>query len=909
MTKYTRKFSLWLSAFIFFVSIFYSCHFFEKEIDFNAQVRPILNKNCISCHGGVKQAGGFSVLFREEALGVTKSGKPAIIEGDAKNSEFIKRLTHHDNELRMPLNKSPLTKEEIEILTKWVNQGAKWADHWAFINPKMPKIPNAKISDFNKNEIDNFIVEKLKEQKLNPSKEADKITLARRVSLDLIGLPTPDSIFQVYMADNSPKAYENLVDNLLQSPHFGERWAAVWLDLARYADSKGYEKDGYRNIWRYRDYVIKSFNENKPYNQFIIEQLAGDLLPNSSDEQKIATAFHRNTLNNDEGGADNEEFRIASVIDRTNTTFDALQGITFGCTQCHSHPYDPIRHKEYYKFMAFFNNTADYDSPDEAPTFVVKEDIDSVKAIETLKMLHQITHKNEKFEIASLKKLKRKYLQTDIEIADLNEINGWEYDKFRVYNPKVGAYLLIKNIDLTKIQELSFKAMIKDGMALDVVIDNPKGKKIASIDLGCSFFEWYGYHCNLSTKVLGVHDVYFIARKDKNGNFDGSLKEIGFVEKQLSNYQTQQLINEYRYKAKNYISPSGTPIMQDLPAEKSRITQVFVRGSFMNKGDTVTCDVPPFLGKLPENAPKNRLGMALWLTSDEHPLLARVAVNRFWEQIFGVGIVETLEDFGSQGIKPTHPALLDWLSVTFRNEYKWDVKKILKTIVMSGTYRQSSSATKEQMAIDPKNKYLSHMSRVRLSFEQIRDQSLAISGLLSTKIYGKSVMPYQPDGIWQVVYNDFKWKTAEGEDKYRRGLYTFMRRSSPYPNMITFDGPSREFCLVRRIKTNTPLQALATLNDTTFIESAQKLADLMLKNGNDVDQNIAFGYKKCLYKSPTTQKIEKLKQLYIKSYSFYKSNKSKAIAMAGTDNNAEQKAAFTVVASAIINLDEFLTKE
>ncbi|HZF62844.1 MAG TPA: DUF1549 domain-containing protein, partial [Chitinophagaceae bacterium] len=600
------------------------------------------------------------------------------------------------------MEKDPLTEQEIAILERWIEQGAEWADHWSFIKPKKATPPDTEENAFVKNDVDRFVLQKLEEKGLKHSPEADKATLIRRVSLDLTGLPPTEKEVNDFVKDRSPDAYEKVVDRLLALPAYGERWTAMWLDMARYADSKGYEKDVHRNIWRYRDYVIKAFNEDKPYDKFTIEQLAGDLLPNPNEEQIIATAFHRNTMNNDEGGTDNEEFRTAAVIDRINTTFDVWQGITIGCVQCHSHPYDPIRHKEYFSFMAFLNNTSDEDLPEDSPVYLSKSDYDLEKSKGIIANMKRIMGDKSK-DSTDLKTLRRKYLFPRFSPYDFDELHKVLYNHPTVRFLETGSYIKFSNLDLTNINKISLDYISDKGGSFDIRTESAQGPILASIKLDLTS----GFENQASAdikSVRGKKDIYLIFKTDEPKPTDGRLYSIKFLTS--GNKGRRELIlDSLRKELAQYLNPSGTVVMKELPADKKRITHVFNRGSWIDKGEKVEAAVPKALNPMPQGAPKNRLGMAQWLVSKENPLTARVAVNRFWEQLFGYGIVETLEDFGSQGNKPTHPELLDWLAVTFMDDHNWSMKKILKTIVLSGTYRQSSIATPEHLEKDPKNLY------------------------------------------------------------------------------------------------------------------------------------------------------------------------------------------------------------
>lgn len=888
----------------------------KEKIDFSAQVKPILNKRCISCHGGVKQNGGFSVLFREEALDTLESGKLAVIPGDPDHSEMIRRINEKDPEARMPYKEEPLSKDEIRILTKWVEEGAEWGEHWAY-NPLQPVIvpkSNRVLSGFGgpseewaKNDIDYFILRKLEEKGLKPSGEADRATLIRRVYLDLIGLPPTLEQAVEFINDKSEDAYEKVVDQLLASPRYGEKWASWWLDLARYADTKGYEADRSRTIWQYRDYVIRSFNEDKPFDQFTIEQLAGDLLPNPSDVQLIATGFHRNTMNNEEGGTDDEEFRVAAVIDRTNTTWEVWQGTTMGCVQCHSHPYDPIRHEEYYKSLAYFNNTRDEDVADEHPVLRLYEGGDQKKLEAITAWVLRQAGEDKAFEVKRfLKTLEPKYHAHDFDQFENGALSGYKWLHIRP-----GGSARIKGIDLENKTQLYINYLMHEtGGSFEIRKDHPGGEVIARVNLKKSK-EFRIIDIPLKPSA-GTHDLYFIFQNPRLEKDRGvcAIEWFSFQEDLPGNKSNQLAAVRKSFIELLQADVEKTPVLIENTSIQERETRIFERGNWLVKGDVVTPDVPRAFNTASLQVPPDRLGFARWLMSKENPLTARTLVNRFWEQIFGYGIVETLEDFGSQGIPPTHPQLLDWLALRWMNDHQWSMKKILKDIVMSATYRQESRVTEDALEKDQRNEWLSRGVRVRLSAEQIRDQALAVSGLLSEKMYGKGVMPFQPEGIWNSVYNGESWKQSEGEDQYRRGVYTFIKRTSPYPSMIMFDGSSREVCLGRRIRTNTPLQALVTLNDPVYVEAARALASRMVEyDPASFMESIRYGYRSLTFKEIPDEKLAILLTLYHDAFEVYKSDTVAAHAITNEKNGTARLAAMTVVSNALLNLDEVITKE
>ncbi|MEO6188678.1 MAG: DUF1553 domain-containing protein [Ginsengibacter sp.] len=893
----------------------------RQVIDFSTQVKPILNKNCITCHGGVRRQSNYSLLFRSDALAKAKSGKFAIVPGDPDHSEMMRRLTVKDPEERMPFKHQPLPEDQINILRKWIKQGAQWGDHWAYVPVKQEPVPKPKNSffglipakkiDWVKNDIDFFIYEKLQEEKLKPSEEADKATLLRRVSLDLTGLPPSEKIAGQFLQNNRDNAYETLVDSLLASPRYGEHFTAMWLDLARYADTKGYEADRGRRIWEYRDWLIKAFNSDKPYDQFLIEQLAGDLFPNATDDQFVATAFNRNTLTNDEGGTDNEEFRTAAVLDRVNTTWQALMGTTFSCVQCHSHPYDPFRHEDYYKFMAFFNDTRDEDTNEDYPLLRKFNTEDSLKLFKVTNWLKENNSEEEAKRVYIFLKTWQPAINSLLADKCVNsEISSSWWLVLRN-----NALARLKSVSLEQKSELIFRYTgYVEGGTWTIHLDEPDGPVLKKI-----FVEktkvWKITSIDFPV-ASGVHDLFFtysnpnLKKPDENGMlFDWFYFTNPLEEKDKKGYAE---INKLFWELLN-APVATTPVMMDNPKDMHRTTYVFEKGSWLVKGEKVSPDVPGSLNPFPKNAPRNRLGLAKWLTSKQNPLTARTMVNRLWEQLFGTGLVETLEDMGTQGALPTHRELLDYLAWNFMNTDNWSTKKLLKRIVMSATYRQDAKVSKENLERDPSNKWYARAPRVRLSAEQIRDQALAVSGLLSEKMYGPGVMPWQPEGIWKSPYNGLAWTKSEGEDQYRRSLYTYWKRTAPYPSMMTFDAASREVCTARRIRTNTPLQALVTLNDSVYLDASRHFAYRMKDEtkSNEANVWISKGYELAMLKPISESKLKALVKLYDKAYRQFKNDKEKMndiVSDNSPQRNNPETAALVVVASAILNLDELITK-
>ncbi|MGK2860843.1 MAG: DUF1553 domain-containing protein [Chitinophagaceae bacterium] len=890
--------------------ISYSIMMPGRKVDFSADVKPILNKKCITCHGGVKAKAGFSVLFREDALAKTESGKPAIIPGDPDGSEMIRRISSNDPEERMPYKHEALSKQEISILKRWIKQGAQWGDHWAYLPVTKVELPETD-NKWIRNDVDKFIFAKLQDEKLKPSAQADKPTLLRRVSLDLIGMYPSAKLAHKYLKSNKVNGYELLVDSLLASPHFGERWASLWLDLSRYADTKGYEADGGRDIWKYRDWLIKAFNDDKPYNEFLTEQIAGDLLPDPTDAQYIATAFSRNTMTNDEGGTDNEEFRTAAVMDRVSTTWESLMSTTFACVQCHSHPYDPFRHDEYYKFLAFFNNTRDEDVPGEYP--LLREFNDSMK--QEVAKVSAWVKKNGSDELAEKF---RKFLRTwqpsiNSTTAD-SMTNAVIAGKNYALGMRDHSVARFRNVNLENVGQMVWNFYSNTNGVLKLRTDFPDGPVFATIPIKADS-KWRRESAEF-TLQSGVHDI-FLTYESPSYNKEKQEFAIVFDWFSFLPLYPGKGIPGYDASKKTFwslvtASVPTTPVMVENPKWMWRKTQVFERGNRLTPGKEVEPAVPNSLSfAMPANAPKNRLGLAMWLTDKRNPLVSRTMVNRLWEQLYGAGIAETLEDMGTQGSPPTHQQLLDHLAWKLMNDHQWSIKKLLKELVMSATYQQESKLTDELKQKDAENKLYARGPRVRLSAEQLRDQHLCISGELSSKMYGPGVMPWQPEGIWLSPYNGATWKNSKGDDQYRRAVYTYWKRTSPYPSMISFDGVQRVLCTARRIRTNTPLQALVTLNDSAYLDMARLFAYRMKKEaGPNIDAQVLKGYELMMYKEMPVQKLKLFVDLYQEALNEFKMDPDKTCAMIGknSEHTNASTAALVVVANAMMNLDEVIMK-
>ena len=1006
-----------------------------KPVSFVRDVRPILARACFACHGpdDSHREAELRLDTREGAL-AAHDGRRAVVPSNVAESVLITRILSDDATQKMPPPDSAksLTVEQIETLKRWIAEGAAWGTHWSFEKPVRPELPAVKKVAWSKVDLDRFVLARIEREGLVPSPEADRQTLARRVAFDLTGLPPDPALVAKFVNDSAPNAYETLVDELLQSPAFGERWARMWLDIARYADTKGYEKDLMRTMWRYRDWLIDAYNRDLPFDQFTREQLAGDLLPNATTEQLLATAFHRNTMVNDEGGTDNEEFRIAAVKDRVDTTLQVWMGLTMGCAKCHSHKYDPISQRDYYQFLAYFNQTEDADDYDERPKLATPTREQSLR----IEQLNAEVAKLEGQRDAVTPELKAATIEWE---AKLKAARAWVVLKPQAFStggdstmtlqedgsmlveaksPASALYGLTFPVDLPRITGLKLEAIpdkshprggvgraVNDGnfvlssitlhaakssgeiteialtgakadfsqggYPVEDAIKQPSTKKNGwavspeqtrphaavftpavpyELPAGTALMVSLLHQFENGTPGFSLGRFRLSATSDDNPSLDAKVPEsimalVKLDEADRSPAQQAQLwthvagiapltqpLRDQMASLRKEIAAvpiPQTPILRELPEGKRRTTKLHVRGNFLEQSDVVEPAILPNFHPLAPDAPANRLSVAAWLTHPDNPLTARVAVNRVWSQFFGAGLVETQEDFGSQGQSPTHPELLDWLAVEFRqgssadadlpamSSQPWSHKRLCKLIVMSATYRQSSRASSDLLARDRFNRLLARGPRFRMEAEMIRDNALAVSGLLSRKMFGPSVMPPQPDGIWQSTYNTTKWETSQGEDRYRRGLYTFIKRTTPYPAMTTFDAPSRELCTVRRINTNTPLQALVTLNDPAYIEAAQALARRMVNEAASikVEDRIAVGLQLALLRPARPNEITALTKLFDSRRTHYATHFDGAVQFATNPlgplpagQDAVDLAALTAVGNVILNLDEFVTR-
>ena len=961
-------------------------------------------------------------LDSSRALAGGLSGK-VILPGKSAESPLVKMIGGQIEGKRMPMTGDPLTGEQIGLIRRWIDDGAAWPEdsaaiepenkHWAYVSPVRPALPEVRSKSWLRNPIDQFVLARLEKEGLQPSPETDRARLIRRVSLDLIGLPPSIEEVDAFVTDRNPDAYEKLVERLMASPHYGERWARHWLDLARYADSHGYESDPLRSMWKYRDWVIEAFNRNLPFDQFTVEQLAGDMLPNATLDQKIASGFHRNTMINMEGGVDAEETRVESVVDRTNTTATVWLGSTLACAQCHNHKYDPLSQKDYYRFLAFFNNTEDGQERNEKPEIEALTPAESAKRdvirLEITKLETILNAQTPQLEEAQ-RTWERQVDARPVEWILLRSTgalsNGGAALKVlpdgsilaEGPNPENDSYTIVAPTDLKAITglrlellsdaslpsggfgrdpegnfvlsrieaqvspkgtpqtvqpvtwtraaaeqvapEFTIESVIEGKANIGWSVAQPKAGKLERVSAyfeagdGTGFEQGTALTITLSnrskrkTANIGRFRLFVTSSKNPVSLPDSVRAILAISLEQRSSDQKSALAAHYRSIAPQLddtrkriaelrsSEPKVVKTMAMQERKEPRTTHIHMRGSFLNKGEPVAAGVPALFPSLPEGQPANRLSLARWLVSERNPLAARVTVNRIWEQLFGRGLVATSEDFGTQGERPSHPELLDWLATELVAK-QWDVKALQRLIVTSATYRQSSVTTAELNQRDPNNRLLARGPRFRLEAEAIRDVALRASGLLSERIGGPSVFPSQPEGIWTQHYSQEKWTPSKGEDRYRRGIYTFWRRTSPYPSFFTFDAPSREYCTARRPRTNTPLQALTTLNEPTFFEAAQNLALRIVKEGGpDAKTRMVRGFRLCVARQPDSDELKQLLTYWTRQADRFKqgTNAKEALNLVGDLPWPEgipvwEEAAWTVVANVLLNLDETITKQ
>ncbi|MHB0957614.1 MAG: DUF1553 domain-containing protein [Pirellulaceae bacterium] len=916
----------------------------SEPLDFNRDIRPILGRYCLSCHGRDEEnrQAGLRLDDRESATAEADSGEVAIVPGEPGSSELIARVAAEDEDTRMPpVDAGPrLDDAQITILRRWIEQGAPYAEHWSFTAPIRPPLPEVQDAAWPRNPIDHFILDALEGRRLPPNPPADRLALLRRVSLDLRGLPPTLEEVEEFCADQRSDAYERMVDRFLDDPAYGEHWARMWLDLARYADSSGYGSDPLRhNMWRFRDWVIDALNRNLPYDQFTIEQLAGDLLPDPTLDQRIATAFHRNTMTNTEGGTDDEEFRVEAVKDRVDTTMQVWMGLTIGCAKCHDHKYDPLTQIDYYRLFAVFNQTQDADLPNESPTIEAPrpEDLAALERYDQqiaglerqlADTQQQLAQPPQGPSNAQRILARARYVRIELpgreRILSLAEVQVWEADE----NVAVRGQASQSTTDY-------------EGAASRAIDGNTNGDYFAAnstthtrqedhpwweVDLGADhavdrIVIWNrtdnGQHLRLAGFQAQLLDadrtVVWQTIVDEPPLEAETLlpRELTPLERQREALQ-QQLVDIRRTRPE----VPTVPIMQEVPPDQRRETHLLVKGNFLTKGQPVEPGVLQNFHPLRAAGTPGRLDVARWLVDPQNPLTARVAVNRLWAQLFGAGLVITEEDFGTQGDAPSHPELLDWLATEYLQR-KWDTKQMLRLLVTSATYRQAPDVRPDHQLLDPRNRLLARGPRSRLEAETVRDQALALSGLLAHQMGGPSVYPYQPPGLWRAAFNGERtWPVSEGRDRFRRGLYVFWRRTVPYPSMATFDAPSREVCTMRRLRTNTPLQALVGLNDPVFVEAAQALARrIVCEGGSPNEQRARYGLQLCLCRPPDPAQVKILVELHASERDHYRQDLAAAASMATnplgpleSESDVADLAAWTVVANVLLNMDSVLNK-
>jgi hypothetical protein len=829
----------------------------SAEVRFNRDIRPILSENCFYCHGQDPnhRKGGLRLDIRNEALKTLESGSVAIIPGKLTESELATRIASSDPDEQMPPPDAhrTLTAAQVKLLQQWIAEGAKYETHWAFVAPERPPLPVVKDANWARNPIDRFVLARLEKEQLHPSPEADRATLIRRLTLDLIGLPpTPEEV-DAFVADTAPDAYDRLVDRLLANPHYGERMALPWLDVARYADSNGFQQDGDTFQWVWRDWVVRALNADMRFDQFSIEQLAGDLFPNPTQDQLIATGFNRNHLLNGEGGAIPEEQRFNNLFDRVDTTATTFLALTMACTQCHDHKFDPLTQRDYYGLLHAFNQLSESGTaPFDPGRFRVAKP-----------NLEVLTEEN-----------KQRIAELEGKIKTAEEA-GQVSAKF---NLALAAWTAGVTPDTT----------FADGKPLD--------EKAASLLRIERTKRTDAQKKELEAALRGVFEKKVWPELGKK---DPGVKAAEDAKKELTNYRNEEV--------------ARVMVMHD---DKPRDTFILDRGEYLKPKEKVGFATPAFLPPPPADSPKNRLGFARWLFQPDHPLTARVQVNRMWQVFFGAGLVKTSEDLGVQSEMPDDQDLLDWLAVEFR-ESGWRVKHMHRLIVTSSTYRQSSKVTPELVRHDPENRLFARGARFRMPSLILRDVALAASGLLDPRIGGKPVYPYQPEGIWETLAitkeRDFTYPASKGADLYRRSLYTFWRRTIGPANM--FDASARQTCKVRAVVTSTPLHALTTLNDPTWVEAARVLAARSWNAGSDPEARIARAFRLVLGRKPAPGDMEILQRAYDKQHALYQADPKagEELLKVGASLPANlppiEHAALTVVCLAIFNLDESLTRE
>lgn len=1032
-----------------------------QKVNFDRDIRPILSENCFACHGfdEKKRVAGLRLDTVEGAFQRRPSGKAPFVAVKPEASEALLRMMRKDALQMPPANTNKkLTAKQIALVRQWIQEGAKYEKHWAFVPPQRPQLPKVQNVLWSRNPIDQFLLARMEQEKIKPSQEANRRTLIRRLSLDLRGLLPSLEEVDAFLKDRRENSYERLVDTFLADPHYGERMTLQWLDLARYADTHGFHIDPHRDMWRWREWVIQSFNKNLSYDKFVTYQIAGDLFPNPTLEQKIATGFSRNHPINFEGGAIPEEYQTAYVIDRVDCFSTAILGMSLRCGQCHTHKYDPFTQKEYYQLFAYFNNIPEQGldgtkgnaapfmkAPSEEQTTMLAQYTQKVRELsESLqKRASDVKPALAEWERTTAPSLARIGASTsqltayfDFEggagtvndapqgkriVSTLKGSPKWEEGKVgRAISLDGVSYVdLGTALQFDRKDKVSYGAWVypetNEAMApisrmdgtgsvqgWDVYLQEGRvfvhlihkwdsnAIRVNTKETPISIKQWShvfvtydgsgkaaGVKVYVNGKLMGLdytHDSLtgtivtpepaLIGRRASNAFFKGKIDELRFYQRELSaaevlslvtldavrhllatapekrnaeqtaslskfyleNYDTgyKEISSDYtnlekKRKELDEAIPT-TMVMQENETGKTRKTHILMRGEYDKPAEEVAPGVPSFLPAPAPNAPANRLGLAQWLIQPNHPLTARVAVNHFWQMIFGTGIVKTAEDFGIQGERPSHPELLDWLATEFVQS-GWDVKHIMRLIVTSSAYRQSSHVTKEQYTHDPENRLLARGARYRLPGEFIRDISLQSAGLLIPKIGGQSVRPYHPTGLWEEIgfgggFSAQTYVQDHGEDLYRRGMYTFWKRTCPPPSLATFDAPEREFCIVRRSVTNTPLQALVLMNDPTYVEASRKLAERLMTEGGTVPkQRIQFAYRLLLSRYATAQEMQVVIRAFNNQMTLFRSDSKLAEKLLTTGESKRNEkldmtelSAWTMVASMLLNLDETLNR-
>jgi hypothetical protein len=994
-------------------------------IEFNRDIRPILSDNCFTCHGPDKARRKANLRLDTEAGAFADLGdRHALVPNDPEHSELLRRVATADKHERMPPTKSGrrLTERQIQLLRRWIEQGAKWQAHWSFLAPRRPSLTRVQDTAWPRNAVDSFVLARLEREGLRPSLETDRTTLLRRVTLDLTGLPPTPKEVDAFLQDASPDAYENVVDRLLASPRYGERMAVPWLNGARYADTNGYQTDGERFMWRWRDWVIEAFNRNMPFDEFTIEQLAGDLLPGARLEQRIASGFNRNHRGNSEGGIIPEEYAVEYVVDRVETTATVWLGLTIGCARCHDHKFDPVTQKEFYRLFAYFNNVPERgkaikfgNSPPfiKAPTRAQQEQLQQLQTrltaaerrYQALQPCIAAAQAEWEKSLAGSPSLDGSIMEDLLAHLPLDGDKGTFdgrrsfdagdvghfgfYDQFSLaawVRPRGGSGGTILSRMIDAPQTAGYSVVLQNGRIhvnlvmrwLDDAIRVHTTERIAA-ERDCHIVVTYDgsrvasgikvYLDGLPAKlVVDLDDLNQDFRSKEplrigaghgpDGRFHGSIHDVriyGLVlsadeagilavtdpvnviatrpaqertpsqTRKLRRYfldhaappdirQCRKQLRDLRRQRERLIeSFPTTMVMQEMPTPRD--TFVLIRGEYDKHGEKVSPGVPASLPPLAAGVPNNRLSLARWLVDPANPLTARVTVNRYWQMLFGVGLVKTVEDFGSQGEWPTHPELLDWLATEFVRT-GWNVKSILRTIVTSATYRQASQVKSELLRRDPENRLLARGPRFRLSAEMVRDQALFASGLLVEKFGGPSVKTYQPASLWKELA-DVEYKPDHGENLYRRSMYTFWKRTVAPPNMIAFDAAGRETCIVRQTRTNTPLQALTLLNDVTYVEASRMLAQRVLReDSSTAEKRLTRMFRLLIARPPRPVELTILSADMEQQLTRYRHDRQAALKLLGVGEakrdeklDVAELAAFTAVANLILNLDETITRE